>query len=155
MTRQSVPIACLLLALFAVGVYAVPGAAEWLQFDRDAVAGWQLWRVMTCHFAHWSGDHLFWDVLVFAALGWLCERKDVGSLLRCVGLSALLIPLALWLVLPQMATYRGLSGIDSARAAPVAATTDTRTTADVRYVALVMACSASLCPPLLLIRYCP
>jgi len=114
MTRQSVPIACLLLALFAVGVYAVPGAAEWLQFDRDAVAGWQLWRVMTCHFAHWSGDHLFWDVLVFAALGWLCERKDVGSLLRCVGLAALLIPLALWLVLPQMATYRGLSGIDSA-----------------------------------------
>jgi rhomboid family GlyGly-CTERM serine protease len=121
MTRQPMPIACLLLAVFAVAAYAIPGAAEWLQFGRDTVAGWQLWRVVTCHFAHWSGDHLFWDVLVFVALGWLCERKNAGSFLRSVGLSGLLIPIALWFALPQMATYRGLSGIDSALFGLVAA----------------------------------
>jgi hypothetical protein len=34
--------------------------------------------------------------------------------LRCVAVSALLISLVLWFALPHMATYRGLSGIDSA-----------------------------------------
>jgi len=108
------PFACLLLVVFAVAVSVGPGFAGSLQYDRDAIARCEVWRLVTSHFTHWSGDHLFWDALAFAALGWLCERNGVGSFLRCVGLSAFLIPLTLWVALPQMATYRGLSGIDSA-----------------------------------------
>jgi rhomboid family GlyGly-CTERM serine protease len=102
------------LVIFAVAVSAWPGCAEWLQYNRDAIARLELWRLLTSHFTHWSGDHLFWDALAFAVLGWLCERNGLGSFLRCVGVSAFLIPLTLWFALPQMTTYRGLSGIDSA-----------------------------------------
>jgi rhomboid family GlyGly-CTERM serine protease len=108
------PVASLLLIVFAVAVYALPGSGEWLQYDRAALANLECWRLVTSHFSHWSGNHLFWDALAFAALGWFCERSGPASFVRCVGLSALLIPLTLWFALPQMATYRGLSGIDSA-----------------------------------------
>jgi rhomboid family GlyGly-CTERM serine protease len=114
MTRQSFPFACLFLVMFAVAASVVPGVADWLQYDRNAVAHGELWRLVTSHFVHWSGNHLFWDALAFGVLGWFCERNSRGSFLRCVGVSALLIPLVLWFALPQMATYRGLSGIDSA-----------------------------------------
>jgi rhomboid family GlyGly-CTERM serine protease len=111
---RRLPVASLLLVVFAVAVNVVPGVADWLQFDRHAVAGGELWRLVTSHFVHWSGDHLFWDTLAFGMLGWLCERDGVRPVLRCVALSAVLIPLTLWFAVPQMATYRGLSGIDSA-----------------------------------------
>lgn len=115
------PIATLMMVLLAVAMHFVTGAAEWLQYDRVALARGEFWRLVTCHFAHWSGDHLFWDVLAFGALGWLCERDGKQSFLACVGLAALLIPLTVWVALPQMATYRGLSGIDSALFALLAA----------------------------------
>src|SRR5271154_3414161 len=93
---KRLPIATLMMVLFAVAVAAVPSAGEWLQYDRVAVAGAECWRLVTSHFVHWSGDHLFWDVLAFGVLGWLCERSGRASFLRCVGISALLIPVMLW-----------------------------------------------------------
>jgi rhomboid family GlyGly-CTERM serine protease len=102
------------LVILAVAVSVLPGFAGSLQYDRDAIARGEVWRLVTSHFTHWSGDHFFWDTLAFAVLGWQCERNGLGSFLRCVGVSAFLIPLTLWFALPQMATYRGLSGIDSA-----------------------------------------
>jgi len=118
---SGLPAASLLLFVFAVAVSALPGFAGSLQYDRDAIVRCEVWRLVTSHFTHWSGDHLFWDAMAFAVLGWLCERNGVGSFLRCIGLSVLLIPLTLWFALPQMATYRGLSGIDSALFALLAA----------------------------------
>jgi len=102
------------LALLAAAVSLTPGLAEWLQYDRVAIAAGEWWRLMTSHFVHWSGEHFFWDVLAFGVLGWLCERDDARPFLTCVGLSAILIPLVLWFAMPAMLTYRGLSGIDSA-----------------------------------------
>jgi rhomboid family GlyGly-CTERM serine protease len=87
---------------------------ELLQYDRVAIAGGQWWRVLTCHFVHWSADHLLWDALAFAILLAMCGTRDLRRTLATVGLSALTIPLAIMIFLPQMQTYRGLSGIDSA-----------------------------------------
>jgi rhomboid family GlyGly-CTERM serine protease len=111
---RRLPVASLLLVLLAGALYAVPGAAEWLQYDRTALAHGEWWRVLTGHLVHWSGDQLFWDGLALGFLGWLCERESVASFLRCIFLSAFLISLTLWFAAPGMATYRGLSGIDSA-----------------------------------------
>lgn len=104
----------LLLVAFAVTVSLVPGVATWMQYDRLAVADGALWRLMTSHFVHWSAEHLFWDVLALGVLGWFCERESAGRFLQCVVVSAVLIPAILWFAEPDMATYRGLSGIDSA-----------------------------------------
>jgi len=118
---RRLPGASLLLVAFAVAASALPGVAVWLQFDRSAIAGGAVWRLVTSHFVHWSGEHLFWDVLALAVLGWLCERQDRERFLKCVGLAAVLIPLFLWMLEPWMMTYRGLSGIDSALFAMLAA----------------------------------
>jgi rhomboid family GlyGly-CTERM serine protease len=111
---RRVPCASLLFVLVAAAASLVPGVAERLQFDRAAIAGGQWWRLVTSHFVHWSSEHLFWDLLAFAVLGWLCERDHVRAFLRCVAYSAVLIPLVLAWATPDMTAYRGLSGIDSA-----------------------------------------
>lgn len=102
------------LCLFATAVFLAPAATAWLQFERVAVDGGQWWRLLTAHFTHWSGGHLLWDLVMFAVLGALCEAADR---VRCVAVvlgSALVIAFTVWLVLPDLVTYRGLSGIDSA-----------------------------------------
>lgn len=118
---RRIPLASLLLVASAVAVSLLPGAAEWLQYDRLAVSQGAWWRMMTSHFVHWSGEHLFWDVLALGLLGWMCEREGQGRFLGCVAASAAIIPLCLCIAEPQMTTYRGLSGIDSALFAMLAA----------------------------------
>ncbi len=111
---RRLPGASLLIAASAVCVSLTSPLAEWLQYDRTAVAAGQFWRFITCHLAHWSFDHLLWDGMALVALGVLCEVEQRRTFLWCVGISALLIPVSLWICVPNLDFYRGLSGIDSA-----------------------------------------
>lgn len=115
--------ASLLLGVLAVVAYGVPSLAEAMQYDRAAIAAGELWRVATCHLAHWSLDHLIWDVLALVLLGLLCEGRDRRAFAWCVGLSAAATPLGVWTLLPELPFYRGLSGIDSALFALLSVTT--------------------------------
>ena len=108
------PFVSLLLALAAIVVLPAASLSGWLQYDRAAVDGGQIWRLATCQLTHWSWDHLFWDAAALVGLGWVLEREDRRSTLICLGLSIVLIPAAVHFGLPELATYRGLSGIDSA-----------------------------------------
>jgi rhomboid family GlyGly-CTERM serine protease len=99
-----------------------PRAAGWLAYERTAIAAGELWRGVTCHWTHWSLDHLAWDLAAFCALVLIGWRASAKRLLLALALSAGLIPLAVWALLPAMNAYRGLSGIDSALFALVAAT---------------------------------
>jgi rhomboid family GlyGly-CTERM serine protease len=131
--------ASLLFVAFAIAVSLLPGVAVWLQYDRSALANGALWRIVTSHFVHWSAEHLFWDALALAVLGWLCERHDVGRFLACVAASSVLIPLTLCIAEPQLTTYRGLSGIDSALFAMLAARIISEAIADKDWCRLKMA----------------
>ena len=111
--RQAATVA-LLLVLPAVMVAMNPALGDALQFQRDAVAGGELWRVVTCHWTHWSWDHLVWDAFPFALLVLLAWRASPRRTLWTLGLSAVLIPVGAWIFYPQVLTYRGLSGLDSA-----------------------------------------
>jgi len=107
--------ASLLFSSLAVVIYLGPALGEWFAYDRTAIAAGQLWRLVTGHWTHWTADHLAWDLVVFAVLGVFWERTGRRrAFLVCVFGSALLISLAVWLVLPEMALYRGLSGVDCA-----------------------------------------
>lgn len=108
------PYASLLLSVLALLIAAFPAAPAWLQYDRLALASGELWRILTGHWTHVSGDHLCWDVLMFMVLSMPCEQEHRWGYLVCVLSAALLIPLGLWLLMPDLRTYRGLSGIDSA-----------------------------------------
>ena len=113
MTPRSAFSASLLLAIPAL-LFQLPGWAGHLQWDRGAVARGQIWRLVTCHWTHWSVRHLVWDLAAFVLLAVLCEARGRRALLAAVASSALLIPPVLWIAFPAMETYRGLSGIDSA-----------------------------------------
>ena len=108
------PCASLFLAAAAVAVFLWPGLSAQLQYDRAAIAAGEVWRLVSGHWAHYSLDHVVWDVIAFAALGMPCERKGSPRLLACVVTAAIAISCAVWLLLPGMRIYRGLSGIDSA-----------------------------------------
>ena len=109
-----VPCVSLLLSAVAVVLYFLPDVVGDVQYDRAALATGQLWRVVTCHLTHWSLDHLVWDVGALIVLGTLCEVAHRRAFTCCVAVSAVWIPLALWICLPDVSTYRGLSGIDAA-----------------------------------------
>lgn len=104
----------LLLGLAAAAVFVLPGLAAALEYDRDRIADGELWRLLTCHWTHWSAEHLLLDAAVLVALGLACSLHCARRWLGCVALSAVLIPAVVWLALPDMVCYRGLSGLDAA-----------------------------------------
>ncbi|MEZ5364032.1 MAG: rhombosortase [Bryobacterales bacterium] len=106
----------------AVLAGAIPGAAALLEYDRTAVAGGEWWRLLTGHLTHLSGKHLLWDGLTFAVLAGLCERRGQGRMAVALGVSAVAISAGLWVFQPELAVYRGLSGLDMALAGLLAAT---------------------------------
>ena len=108
------PRIALLLAAAAVAVFASDALTRWFEYDRAAIATGQIWRLLTSQWTHWNFDHLFWDALAFAILGVLCERISRRAFVACVSLSAIAIPAVVWSLEPGLASYRGLSGIDSA-----------------------------------------
>ena len=111
---RRVPRASLFFVATAVVVFLWPGLGSLFQYDRAAIIDGEVWRVLAGHWAHYSLDHCFWDVLAFAALGVACERRNRVRFISCVITSALAISASVWLMLPDLQIYRGLSGIDSA-----------------------------------------
>ena len=119
---RRIPCASLLLAAAAVLIAWMPSASLVLEYDRAAIATGQIWRLVSCHWTHVSADHLIWDVTTFIVLGAICERSSSWRFCVCVLGSAVLIPLAIWAVAPELSAYRGLSGIDCALFGLLAAT---------------------------------
>ena len=108
--RGVVPAAVLATLL----IYALPEAADLLQFDRGLIGQGQWWRIVTSHWTHWNESHLLWDLLMFAALSITALRISKTRAYAVVLSSALLIPLSILILIPDMICYRGLSGLDSA-----------------------------------------
>jgi len=104
----------LFLALAALAVHAWPALGSLLEYDRAGLAQGELWRLVTCHFTHWSWEHALLDALVLAVVGGVYALRGGQRLLPCIAAAAVVIPSALWLVVPEMVRYRGLSGIDAA-----------------------------------------
>lgn len=113
-TRLDWPWISLALAAAAVMIQPSPLLLQWLEYDRQAIADGEVWRMLTCHWTHWSGEHLVWDVVMFAVVTGLCERSSRRTTLITLGSSALAIPVVLWQFQPGLYAYRGLSGLDSA-----------------------------------------
>jgi rhomboid family GlyGly-CTERM serine protease len=102
-------------------LFVVPGAAETFELTRDAIGDGELWRIATGHLSHASVDHLVWCVVVFLALGWILERRSPGRFAFGLLLSTVAVSFGVLLLAPGLPCYRGLSGIDSALFAMLAA----------------------------------
>ena len=114
--RSPAPFPLLALGMGAVAllIASLPGADTALVFDRGALAAGEWWRLLTGHWVHWSANHLAWDVGTFVALGAACEMRSRRRFAACVLGSGLAISAAVFFLLPELAQYAGLSGIDCA-----------------------------------------
>lgn len=101
----------LLLALL-VGLLAfanlMPG--ESMQYDRDAIAGGEIWRLWTGQLCHWSILHLLGNLAAVAALT-VIAGKPLLRWLALLPVAAPLLSLTLLSLLPELQRYRGLSGL--------------------------------------------
>jgi membrane associated rhomboid family serine protease len=95
------------LTLLAVAAALLPGSM--LELQRGGAA----WRIVTCHFTHFTYEQLAWDALVFLSLGIACARRNRIAFRATLLASVLVVPFAV-LMFSNVTTYRGLSGLDSA-----------------------------------------
>lgn len=97
------------IALVLMAFPALGDRFQWIQGDPWAPLRW-----VGCHWTHWSWTHVVWDALVFAVLGLWAQRLSPRGFYWTLGLSVLAIPVAIGFLLPDLPSYRGLSGLDSA-----------------------------------------
>ncbi|MDO8304228.1 rhombosortase, partial [Herminiimonas sp.] len=103
---------CLLLCLLAILLALLPQSLRVFAYDRQALLDGQFWRLLSAHLVHVNGWHLLFNL---AGLLLLCELlwqrlpacHAVGLLLA----SAVAVSAGLWLSMPELQRYAGLSGV--------------------------------------------
>jgi rhomboid family GlyGly-CTERM serine protease len=109
---KRLPYISLLLTAAALLIHFYHPLRPHLLYTRTALADGDLWRLTSCHWVHLNTDHLLWSAMTFFVLGSFCEIMDRTKFIITTGISAILIPLAIWFVMPQLEVYGGLSGLD-------------------------------------------
>ena len=110
-----VTIGITLLTLIVFGLEAFfPATGSFLEYDTTEPWVRQFANLFSCHLQHWSGEHLFWDLGMFALLCGLCEKINRRALALTLLVASVSIPVAVGMYHPEVASYRGLSGLDTA-----------------------------------------
>lgn len=91
----------------AVAVAVIPGLPGHLEFVRGSHESWSL---LTAQFAHFGWGHLLTDGLAVVLLAWMLDASARTTLGLAVG-ATLTVGLAIAWAAPDIAVYRGLSGI--------------------------------------------
>jgi rhomboid family GlyGly-CTERM serine protease len=107
----SVPPVTVAIGALAIAAHLCPPLAAFLVYERSAIAGGEFWRLVTCPLVHFSGDHLFFNLLVFAAAGVLIERRRPRLFAHLCLAASLAGSICLFLLSPGMSVFGGLSGI--------------------------------------------
>lgn len=103
----------LTIAAISLFAFAFPSLSQQLQLDFNLVQEGEWWRVWTGHMTHYGGGHLFWDLLMFVALGAACEKNHSSRFAPALALMAVGISATIGLCCNEIDTYRGLSGLDT------------------------------------------
>ena len=104
------------MVLAALTAFVLPASSELFAFDFGEFSPKRVpvHRLMTCHLLHWSWEHLAWDLSVFGLLGLGCEAKMPRRFAITLLLSSIAIPVSVWFAQPEVGSYRGLRGLDTA-----------------------------------------
>lgn len=104
------PPLCLIAFLFFTELLGDAGR-EALSYDRAAIAGGEWWRLLTGNFVHLGWYHWFLNELGLVVLVLLCpERLSPLVWARRVLLISLAMALSLYIWVPSLGNYVGLSG---------------------------------------------
>ncbi len=104
----------LLIATVSILAWASGSLTAALEINFQQPLAASLLQSFGCHVLHWSGEHIFWDLAMFALLGFMCERSMPRAFYATLLVSALAIPSLVPWWNPGISTYRGLSGLDTA-----------------------------------------
>ena len=108
---RSVPVT-ICLASLACLFFVLPAASDAFAFNFQQPL--HLYRVLCCNLLHWSGEHLLWDIAMFFGLGVIAERVIPVPYYVTLLISGIAIPFSIALLQPEVESYRGLSGLDTA-----------------------------------------
>lgn len=109
--KTQLPTYTLFVLVMSTLAYVLPDVASLLVFDRSAIFSGEVWRIVTGSLVHFTSTHFVYDVLAFAAAGFIIEyRRYPGSGILYV-VMALSIGVSLMVLEPEMHYYGGLSGL--------------------------------------------
>ncbi|UCD82600.1 MAG: rhomboid family intramembrane serine protease, partial [Desulfobacterales bacterium] len=109
---RRMPCASVLLTAAALAIHYCHPLRPQLLYTRTAINDGDFWRIFSCHWVHLNTDHLLWSAMTFLVLGSLCEMMDRKKYMTSIVISAILIPIVIWLAMPNLKNYGGLSGLD-------------------------------------------
>lgn len=109
-----IPRLTLATAALAVAIFLLPGAGEFLAWDRGDLGLFSWVTALTSHLTHWNRSHLIFDLLAWIVLGVMVETHSRRLWVWTIGLSAPIVSLFVLVTAPEISVYRGLSGFDSA-----------------------------------------
>ena len=113
-TAMHVPYVSALLSAAALMIHLYHPWRIHLLYARTALADGEFWRAVTGHWVHLNTDHLLWSTMTFLLLGSVCEIMNRARYILAIGISVVIIPSAIWLGMPGLEIYGGLSGLDCA-----------------------------------------
>lgn len=111
------PVATLLICAAAGAVYVMAPLQALFVYDRAAIGGGELWRLVTGNLVHHSGAHLVFNVMAFLVAGALVETQRCRHFFLLCLLAGALIGAALYAARPELIVFGGLSGVVTAAVA--------------------------------------
>jgi rhomboid family GlyGly-CTERM serine protease len=108
-----IPWATLLASVLAIAAWFWPGSFDALAYQRDRILAGEVWRIITCHWVHFSGSHLFWNLVVLVPTGVWLELRAAAVLRWTLALAPLAVGAGLLIFQPSLSIYAGISGLAS------------------------------------------
>lgn len=113
-TAKRIPYISLLLTAAALLIHYFHSLRLDLLYTRADLMDGDFWRLLACHWVHLNTDHLLWSAMTFFMLGSICEIMDRSRYAVTIAISTVIIPAAIWVGMPHLQVYGGLSGLDCA-----------------------------------------
>lgn len=111
MTKRQTPILTIGLVTTLIGLHWLVADKTQLYFSAALIREGEVWRIVSGHFMHADFQHLLWNCLGLAVLGWLLENRSRRLLLEVSGIGILFVSALLLTPFSQLEYYCGLSGV--------------------------------------------
>ena len=106
-----IPLATLLVCSAAGVVFAQPQLQALLIYDRAAIDGGEIWRLVTGNLVHFSPSHFLYDVVPLFVAGAVIEMRGSRRFAILCLASAATIGATVYVGIPELSVFGGLSGI--------------------------------------------